>query len=133
MWVELTDGRTIGVPLVWSPRLLNLTEEERQRVELSRLGLHWEHLDEDISVAGLLACRGDMTCDARTDAKYTCRGVRGTEYTPVGACHRAGPRPNPVGRPDDKLKRIPPSRCGKSRNTLRYCALPPSFGPDVIA
>jgi hypothetical protein len=55
MWVDLTDGRTIGVPLAWFPRLLNATEGERQQVELSRLGLHWEHLDEDISVAGLLA------------------------------------------------------------------------------
>ncbi len=61
MWVDLTDGRTIGVPLAWFPRLLKATEEDGQQVELSRLGLHWEHLDEDISVAGLLAGRGDMT------------------------------------------------------------------------
>ena len=61
MWVDLTDGRTIGVPLAWFPRLLNATDKERQQVELSRLGLHWERLDEDISVAGLLAGRGDMT------------------------------------------------------------------------
>jgi hypothetical protein len=61
MWVDLTDSRTIGVPLAWFPRLLNATEQERERVELSRLGLHWEHLDEDISVAGLLAGRGDLT------------------------------------------------------------------------
>jgi hypothetical protein len=57
MWIDLTDGRTIGVPLAWFLRLLNATEQERDRVELSRLGLHWEHLDEDISVAGLLARR----------------------------------------------------------------------------
>jgi len=55
MWVALSDGRTIGVPLAWFPRLLNATEQEREQVQLSRLGLHWEHLDEDISVAGLLA------------------------------------------------------------------------------
>ena len=61
MWVGLSDGRTIGAPLAWFPRLLNATEQERQQVELSRLGLHWEHLDEDISVAGLLAGRGDLT------------------------------------------------------------------------
>ena len=58
MWVDRTDGRTIGLPLAWFPRLLNATEQERKRVELSRLGLHWEHLDEDISIAGLLAGRG---------------------------------------------------------------------------
>jgi hypothetical protein len=61
MWVDLTDGRTLGVPLAWFPRLLQATPEARQRVEFSRLGLHWEDLNEDISIAGLLAGRGDMT------------------------------------------------------------------------
>ena len=61
MWVELTDGRTLGVPLAWFPRLLRATLAEREQVELSRVGLHWESLDEDISVEGLLAGRGDVT------------------------------------------------------------------------
>jgi len=61
MWVELTDGRTIGVPLAWFPRLLRATAAERAKVELSRVGLHWETLDEDISIAGLLAGYGDAT------------------------------------------------------------------------
>ena len=63
MWVELTDGRTIGVPLAWFPRLLRGTPEQRARYRISVTGkgLHWEDLDEDISVAGLLAGRGDMT------------------------------------------------------------------------
>jgi hypothetical protein len=61
MWVGLSDGRTLGIPLAWFPRLLNATDPERRQVELSRLGLHWEHLDEDISVAGLLEGRGDLT------------------------------------------------------------------------
>ena len=61
MWVELTDGRTLGVALAWFPRLLNATPAQREQVELSRVGLHWENLDEDISIAGLLAGRGDMT------------------------------------------------------------------------
>ena len=61
MWVDLTDGRTLGVPLAWFPRLLNATPAQRARVELSRTGLHWEELDEDISIAGLIAGRGDMT------------------------------------------------------------------------
>jgi hypothetical protein len=61
MWVDLTDGRTLGVPLAWFPRLLRATQAEREQVELSRVGLHWETLDEDISVAGLLAGRGDIT------------------------------------------------------------------------
>jgi hypothetical protein len=61
MWVELSDGRTLGVPLAWFPRLLNATPRQREGVEISRVGLHWEEIDEDISVAGLLAGRGDMT------------------------------------------------------------------------
>ncbi len=61
MWVDLSDGRTLGVPLAWFPRLLRATADARARVEISRIGLHWEDLDEDISVAGLLAGRSDMT------------------------------------------------------------------------
>lgn len=61
MWVDLTDGRTLGVPLAWFPRLLNATPAQRARVEMSRTGLHWEELDEDISIAGLIAGRGDQT------------------------------------------------------------------------
>src|ERR1700752_3949328 len=61
IWVELTDGRTLGVPLAWFPRLLRATPAEREQVEISRVGLHWEAIDEDISIAGLLAGRGDGT------------------------------------------------------------------------
>lgn len=68
MWVDLTDGRTLGVPLAWFPRLLHATPAQRARVELSRTGLHWEELDEDISIAGLIAGRGDMTRDVAQTA-----------------------------------------------------------------
>jgi hypothetical protein len=61
MWVELEDGRILGVPLAWFPRLLRATPAARAAVELSPRGLHWPELDEDISVAGLLAGRGDLT------------------------------------------------------------------------
>ncbi|MEC5400024.1 DUF2442 domain-containing protein [Uliginosibacterium sp. H1] len=61
MWVELEDGRVLGVPLAWFPRLLRAMPQERADVELSPSGLHWDALDEDISVNGLLAGRGDMT------------------------------------------------------------------------
>ena len=60
MWVGLSDGRTIGVPLAWFPRLLNAGAAERDAVEMGDFGLPWEGLDEDISVAGLLAGRGDQ-------------------------------------------------------------------------
>lgn len=61
MWVDLSDGRTIGIPLAWFPRLLHATTEQRQKYELSVNGIHWDELDEDISVTGLLAGRGDST------------------------------------------------------------------------
>ena len=55
MWVSLADGRTLGVPLAWFPRLLSATPEARAEVTLSAYGLHWEALDEDISVPALMA------------------------------------------------------------------------------
>ncbi len=61
MWVELDDGRTLGIPLAWFPRLLHATKAQREDYELSRRGMCWDALDEDISVAGLLAGQGDLT------------------------------------------------------------------------
>ena len=59
LWVELNDGRTLSVPLAWFPRLLAATSEQRAHYELSPRGIHWDELDEDISVDGLLAGQGD--------------------------------------------------------------------------
>jgi hypothetical protein len=55
--VDLTDGRSISVPLAWFPRLLHSTREERNnwRLIAGGHGVHWEDIDEDISVEGLLA------------------------------------------------------------------------------
>ena len=63
LWVDLADGRTIGAPLAWFPRLLRASADERAEVRISPSGrgLHWENLDEDISVEGLLAGRGDQS------------------------------------------------------------------------
>ncbi|OMQ20858.1 DUF2442 domain-containing protein [Serratia oryzae] len=61
MWVELNDARTIGVPLAWFPRLLQASAEQLANYELSARGIHWEELDEDISVEGLLKGWGDIT------------------------------------------------------------------------
>ena len=61
LWVDLDDGRVIAVPLAWVPRLLAATPEQRLRFELSPRGIHWEALDEDISVDGLLAGHGDLS------------------------------------------------------------------------
>jgi hypothetical protein len=54
--VQLEDGRQLGVPLAYCPRLANATEQQRQEFTTSGggTGLHWEQLDEDISVPGLL-------------------------------------------------------------------------------
>ena len=61
LWLTLSDGRILGVPLAWFPRLLNASPAQRARFELSPYGIHWDELDEDISVAGLLAGQGDRT------------------------------------------------------------------------
>jgi hypothetical protein len=55
--VELTDGRTIAVPLAWYPRLVHGTREERTHWRLigQGEGIHWPDLDEDISVENLLS------------------------------------------------------------------------------
>jgi hypothetical protein len=66
MWVELSDSRTLGVPLAWFPRLLHGSAEQRAQVSISSRGLHWEALDEDISIAGLLAGQSDPSRTHRT-------------------------------------------------------------------
>lgn len=63
MWVDLVDGRRLGVPLAYFPRLLNARPEQREAFVISGggTGLHWDELDEDISVEGLLLGIGDRT------------------------------------------------------------------------
>ncbi len=62
LWVDLADGRRLAVPLAYFPRLLHATPEQREQYEMSGggTGLHWDALDEDISVEGLLGI-GDRT------------------------------------------------------------------------
>jgi len=57
--VDLSDGRSISVPLAWYPRLLQGTAEERRNWRLIGRGegIHWPDLDEDVSVEGLIAGR----------------------------------------------------------------------------
>lgn len=63
MWIEFNDGRTLGTPLVYFPRLLNATKQQLENYEISGggIGLHWDELDEDIHVGYLLIGVGDMT------------------------------------------------------------------------
>lgn len=57
MVVHLTDGRVLSVPLIWFPTLQSATPEARQhyRIGAGGRGLHWPDLDEDLSMAGLMA------------------------------------------------------------------------------
>jgi len=57
--VDLVDGRTVIVPLIWFPRLWHATPEERGQFEVFGDGayIHWPGVDEDLTVAGLLAGR----------------------------------------------------------------------------
>jgi hypothetical protein len=54
--VSLMDGRTIVVPLIWYPRLLNATPDQRLGWEIcgGGYGIHWKSIDEDLSTEGML-------------------------------------------------------------------------------
>jgi len=57
MHVSLTDGRRVGVPILWFPVLREASPDQRTKYEIGGGGtsLHWPDLDEDLSVAGLMA------------------------------------------------------------------------------
>ena len=61
MHVSLSDGRVLSVPLAWFPRLLSASAKDRKKFSISPRGIHWETLDEDISIEGLIAGQGDQT------------------------------------------------------------------------
>ncbi len=67
--VDLSDGRSLSVPLAWFPRLVHATPVERKGWRLIGRGhgIHWEKLDEDISVEGLLA--GNPSCENQASFK----------------------------------------------------------------
>ena len=67
--VDLSDGRTISVPLAWYPRLTYASKSEQNNWRLigKGYGVHWEDLDEDISVEGLLA--GKPSGESQTSFK----------------------------------------------------------------
>ena len=53
--VTLADGRRIATPLDWYPRLKSASREQRANYEIMPMGIHWPDIDEDLSVAGMLA------------------------------------------------------------------------------
>ena len=63
MWVDFVDGRRLGVPRAYFPRLFNATPAQRDHYEISGggSGLHWDEINEDISVENLLLGIGDRT------------------------------------------------------------------------
>jgi hypothetical protein len=67
--VDLSDGRTILVPLEWYPRLAHGTKKERKtwRLIAGGQGIHWPELDEDISVANLLC--GQPSAESQNSLK----------------------------------------------------------------
>ncbi len=67
--IELSDGRSISIPLTWYPRLLHASPAERARWRLigEGEGIHWEELDEDVSVEGLLA--GHRSAESQASLK----------------------------------------------------------------
>jgi hypothetical protein len=77
--VDLVDGRTLSVPLAWYPRLAHGTTTERQRWTVIGRGegIHWRDLDEDISVAGLLAGRGSGESQASLEKWLRARQQAG--------------------------------------------------------
>lgn len=78
--VDLADGRTISVPLAWYPRLLHGTANERKRWRLigTGRGIHWEDLDEDISVEGLLTGRASGESQVSLKKWLASRASRAT-------------------------------------------------------
>lgn len=73
--VDLSDGRTLSVPLAWYPRLSHGTPTERSNCLLiaDGTGIRWPDLDEDLSVAGLLAGRRSAESDASLERWRSAR------------------------------------------------------------
>lgn len=84
--VDLSDGRTISVPLAWFPRLALATPEERTNWRLigKGQGIHWEDIDEDISVEGLLIGKPSGESQASFKRWINQRSARLT--TPSSGC-----------------------------------------------
>jgi hypothetical protein len=73
--IDLSDGRTVSVPLAWYPRLLNATTQERSNWRLVALGegMHWPDVDEDTSVASIVAGRPSTESAASLQRWLTAR------------------------------------------------------------
>lgn len=88
--VVLSDGRTVAVPLAWFPRLVRASVKQRADWELigGGVGIHWEAVDEDISVASLLQPENFMRLPDNALQPATRAQYRGKKTKPVRPDHR---------------------------------------------
>jgi hypothetical protein len=88
--VELSDGRTLSVPLAWYPRLSHASAAERKHWRLigRGVGIHWEDIDEDISVEGLLAGKASGESQASFSKWLAKRASRATSRS-TKTCSKA--------------------------------------------
>jgi hypothetical protein len=109
--VDLEDGRTISVPIVWYPRLVHATTRERNNFEISPFGIHWSDLDEDISVKGLLL--GNKSGEAPASLKFWLeQRARGRTPTLEEWSKEKSKR---TGRPPPKEEKSPGRRVPKRK------------------
>ncbi len=76
VWVDVDDGRILGVSLAWFPWLLHGSLEARGKARIRPSGFHWDELDKDISIASLLAGRSDMTRSKRVGGWSSCQLIK---------------------------------------------------------
>ncbi|MDU6441110.1 MULTISPECIES: DUF2442 domain-containing protein [Pantoea] len=69
MWLQLSDGRTLGVPLAYFPALENASTEQLAKFELSPYGIHWDELNEDLGLEGFLSMQKMQPVRARSVRK----------------------------------------------------------------
>lgn len=88
--VVFSDGRTVAVPLAWFPRLVRASAKQRADWELigGGVGIHWEAVDEDISVASLLQPENFMRLPDKALQPATGTRHRGRKAKPVRHAHQ---------------------------------------------
>jgi len=72
MWLQLSDGRALGVPLTYFPALQNASAEQLAGFELSPRGIHWDELDEDLNLEAFLSMQKLQPVRPRSDKKGLC-------------------------------------------------------------
>ena len=106
--VDLTDGRTISVPLAWFPRLLHGSVSERNnwRLIAHGKGIHWIDLDEDISVEGLLIGQQSRESHSSLEKWLQPRRAKASsrQKTPNKSLQPPAQEANP-GDPGDSIRR----------------------------